>query len=149
MGATLSLGAFAISACNMITGAGEIRLADDDSSVAGGGNDVNGNVGGATAGAGANPGNGAGAHDAGGSGTGLAGGTSGSGGTGVGAGPTVCEYPAGPYGVAVGQTVPPTITWQGYAPGASSASTISIQDLFDCDGSKGIDALLFDTSQFG
>jgi hypothetical protein len=29
----------------------------------------------------------------------------------------------------------PSLQWQGYAPGASSASTIKITDFFDCDDS--------------
>jgi hypothetical protein len=55
-------------------------------------------------------------------------------------------YPAGPYGTTVGSTLPPTLAWQGFAPGATSASTIRITDLYDPDGSKGINALLMDTS---
>src|SRR5215472_16178311 len=57
-----------------------------------------------------------------------------------------CPYPAGPYGTTVGSTLPPTLVWQGYAPGASAASTIRVTDFYDCDGSKGINALLMDTS---
>jgi hypothetical protein len=64
-------------------------------------------------------------------------------------GATQCDYPDGPYGVGEGQIVPPTLTWQGFAPGASSPTTIAITDFFDCDGSRGINALYFDTSQFG
>jgi hypothetical protein len=68
-----------------------------------------------------------------------------------GSGTSPCEYPAGPYGVAEGQTVPPMLTWQGYAEGPSSDGvvTITMSDYFDCDGTKGIDALMVDTSQFG
>jgi len=58
--------------------------------------------------------------------------------TGAGAGPTVCEYPAGPYGVDSGQVLPPTLSWTGFAPGSSAASTFTAEDLFDCDGSRGI-----------
>lgn len=60
-----------------------------------------------------------------------------------------CTWPSGPYGVGQGQTLPSNLSWQGYAPGSSSPSTISIQEFFDCDGMKGIDAVLFDTSQYG
>ena len=49
----------------------------------------------------------------------------------------------------VGQVVPPSHSWQGYAENATQASTISIQDYFDCDGSKGINALMIETSQYG
>ncbi len=81
--------------------------------------------------------------------------SSGSGGSGLGgqggdgAGPVACEYPQGPYGVGQGQTVPPTLSWQGYAPNSNSVSTITSEDFFDCDGLRGIDAVLIDTSQFG
>jgi hypothetical protein len=57
-----------------------------------------------------------------------------------------CTYPAGPYGTSVGSILSPTLTWQGFAPGATSPSTIRMTDLFDCDGTKGINALLMDTS---
>jgi hypothetical protein len=55
-------------------------------------------------------------------------------------------YPAGPYGVGVGDVLDPTFSWQGYAANATTVSTLTMSDLFDCDGSKGIDALIFDDS---
>jgi thiol-disulfide isomerase/thioredoxin len=58
-------------------------------------------------------------------------------------GPPPCTYPSGPYGKTQGSTVPPNLTWQGYAPGSSSVSTISTSDLYDCDGRFGIHAILF------
>lgn len=136
----------ATAACNMITGADDVRFSDDDdgSSSAGGTGSVSG-VGGAAA-----------AQQA--AATGVGGATTGSasstsvastGATGAGAGPTSCEYPVGPYSVAQGGTVPPSLSWQGYVPGSNTPSTISIQDLFDCDGSRGIDAIIIDTSQYG
>ena len=67
---------------------------------------------------------------------------------GTGAGPTDCEYPAGPYGVAQGDIVPPTLTWQALAPGQDSPSTLTMADLHDCDGTHGIDAIEVDTKQF-
>lgn len=74
--------------------------------------------------------------------------------TGVADGPTEaaaeagpkCAYPAGPYGVNFGQVLPPTLTWQGYAPNATSVTTLKITDLYDCDGTKGINAIVFDSS---
>lgn len=57
-----------------------------------------------------------------------------------------CVYPAGPYGVAVGKVLDPTLQWQGYVPNASTASTIKITDLYDCDGSKGINAIVVDSA---
>jgi hypothetical protein len=62
---------------------------------------------------------------------------------------SACMYPAGPYGVAQGQVLPPTLKWTGYPAGGMNEGTISTQELFDCDGTKGINAILFDTSQFG
>jgi len=55
-------------------------------------------------------------------------------------------YPAGPYGTSVGMVVNPGLSWQGYLPNATSVSTIAPNDLYDCDGSKGIDAIIFDAS---
>jgi hypothetical protein len=55
-----------------------------------------------------------------------------------------CVYPAGPYGTAVGKVIDPSLTWQGYVPGATTVSTIKITDFYDCDGSKGINALVLD-----
>jgi hypothetical protein len=57
-----------------------------------------------------------------------------------------CTYPPGPYGTTAGAIVDPTLTWQGYLPGSSAVATLRASDLFDCDGSKGINALVFDDS---
>lgn len=46
----------------------------------------------------------------------------------------------------VGATVPGNLEWQGFAENADTPGTVRIQDYFDCDGSKGIHALLLDTS---
>jgi hypothetical protein len=62
---------------------------------------------------------------------------------------TGCTYPAGPYGVGTGDVLPPNLSWQGRLPGAADTVTMTAQDLFDCDGSKGINAVLLTTSQFG
>lgn len=71
------------------------------------------------------------------------GGASGTGPGGVGGGATTqCAYPSGPYGVQVGATVQPTLSWQGFPEGQSQATTISIQDYFDCDGTRGVNAIL-------
>jgi len=59
-------------------------------------------------------------------------------------GPPPCVYPAGPYGYVQGSTVSPGITWQGYAPGETTITTLSTKDLYDCDGRFGINAILFD-----
>jgi hypothetical protein len=60
-----------------------------------------------------------------------------------------CVYPAGPYNVTQGAILPPTLHWSGYPAGGFDQGTVSVKDLYDCDGSKGITALFFDTSQFG
>ncbi len=46
----------------------------------------------------------------------------------------------------MGDVLDPSLQWQGYAPGASTVSTIKITDFFDCDGTKGVNALLLDAS---
>jgi hypothetical protein len=55
-------------------------------------------------------------------------------------------YPQGPYGTATGDILAPTLTWQGYAANETTVSTLTMSDLFDCDGSKGIQAIIFDDS---
>jgi thiol-disulfide isomerase/thioredoxin len=64
----------------------------------------------------------------------------------VDSGPPPCMYPQGNYGKSQGMVIPQNLTWQGYAPGQSSVSTLSANDLYDCDGRYGINAILFDTS---
>jgi len=58
---------------------------------------------------------------------------------------SVCTYPDGPYGVHEGQTIPPTFQWDGLAPGGA-AQQYTTADFYDCDGTKGINALVFDSS---
>ena len=61
-----------------------------------------------------------------------------------------CAYPGDvSYGVSEGQTVPATLTWQGYRPYATEPDAISVGELFDCDGDKGVDAVMFETTQYG
>jgi len=55
-------------------------------------------------------------------------------------------YPAGPYGTGVGKIVNPGLAWKGYLPGSSTVSTFTPNDLWDCDGSKGINAIIFDVA---
>jgi hypothetical protein len=62
------------------------------------------------------------------------------------AGPTGPTYPAGPYGVAVGKVLDPTLLWQGFVPNATTASTVKITDLYDPDGSKGLNAIVVDSA---
>jgi hypothetical protein len=59
-------------------------------------------------------------------------------------GNSACTYPKGPYGTTVGSTLDPTLSWQGYLGDGTTASTVAVSDYYDCDGSKGVDALLLD-----
>jgi thiol-disulfide isomerase/thioredoxin len=70
-------------------------------------------------------------------GQGAAGGSGGSGGS-----APACSYPGGGYGTSAGAVVAPSVSWNGYAPGAGTPANLSIQSFFDCDGSRGINALL-------
>ena len=58
-------------------------------------------------------------------------------------------WPAGPYGVTIGKTVPESLSWAGYVEGSKSPATLSLQSWYDPDGTKGIEAILVITSQFG
>ena len=57
-----------------------------------------------------------------------------------------CQYPSGPYGITMGDVLSPSLSWQGYAAGSSNVTTIKASDYYDCDGSKGINALVLDES---
>jgi hypothetical protein len=82
---------------------------------------------------------GAGASSASGAGGGSASAT-GSGGAGE------CPAPTGTVGIVEGSLVDMTLAWQGYAAGATEPSSIAIGDYYDCDGTRGIDALLITQS---
>ncbi len=56
--------------------------------------------------------------------------------------PSACTYPSGPYGATSGLEVPPSISWLAFAPGAPSAAPVSPGDFLDCDGSRGVNAVL-------
>ena len=61
-----------------------------------------------------------------------------------------CAYPTGvEFGVSADMTVPVDRVWQGLAPDSSVGEQIAIANYYDCDGSRGIDALMIDTSQYG
>jgi hypothetical protein len=76
---------------------------------------------------------------------------------------TSCAYSiaqaGGPAGVACGtiglggcsdnNVLPINLSWQGYRPGAPEPSQVNVAEFYDCDGSRGIHALYFDTSQYG
>jgi hypothetical protein len=61
-------------------------------------------------------------------------------------GATGCAYPSGPYGITVGKVLDPSLSWQGFIPAATASSTVKITDLYDCDGSKGVNALVIETA---
>jgi hypothetical protein len=120
----------------------------------GGGSDVGGNdAGGSNAGGsnvGGSNGAGAGHPDGGQGGQGGQGGTtssstaessSSSSSTSTG-GPVDCVYPDSGFGVQIGNYVQGNLAWQGFSEGAAQSGSMSIQDYFDCDGSRGINALL-------
>ena len=60
-----------------------------------------------------------------------------------------CTYPKGPYGIVAGKTLPPRLRWKGLAPGSNRATTVTASELFDCDGRRGIHAVVIDVSQYG
>jgi hypothetical protein len=92
-----------------------------------------------------------GAGGAGGAGAGGASATGSGAGTSTGTPPTSCVYAATGFGNGVGKIVPPHRHWPGFPEGskptaAADAVTINLDDYFDCDGSKGINAILIDQS---
>jgi hypothetical protein len=118
LAALLAGGLMLATACNAVTGAGDLRLRDVEEE-----DDSNN---GTTQGSG---------------GGGGAGGADG--------GATACTYPEPPvdgaYGKQIGDTVSNAYKWEGYAEGttdSTQSSSISIESYHDCDGTKGINALM-------
>jgi hypothetical protein len=104
-----------------------------------------------SSGSGGSSGSGSGGSSGGSSGSSGSGGSSGgsgssSGSSGSSSGGSTCTYPSGPYGITQGAVVDPSLSWQGYLPGSSTVSTLHATDLFDCDKSKGINAVVLDES---
>lgn len=61
-----------------------------------------------------------------------------------------CAYPVGGMvGIDQGMIVPVTHSWRGYKRGETEARDVPVAEFFDCDGSRHIDAVIFDTSQYG
>ena len=145
LAATLAAGlaVSGLGACNALTGAEDILLkkADDDDD-----DDNDDGQSGGSGGSGATGGTGGTAGPGGTAGSAGSGGTAGSAGSG---GTQACEWPQGPYGVDEGDTLPSSINWNGYREYSSTDEQISMEDLFDCDGTRGIHALFFSTTQFG
>lgn len=51
-----------------------------------------------------------------------------------------CSYPTGPFGTSPSTVVESDLSW------SCAGSDVSAAELFDCDGSKGINAIVFDVS---
>jgi hypothetical protein len=84
-------------------------------------------------------------HGHGGSGGGGHGGEASHGGAGGEAGAggaTVCDYPTGETGVLQGMLVDGALAWEGIAASDDAPATVTMADYYDCDGTKGINALL-------
>lgn len=71
--------------------------------------------------------------------------SSASGGSG-GAAATACTPLSGPFGTNVGDVVDPGLTWQGYVDDSGQTTTVHLRDYYDCDGSRGVRALVIDES---
>ncbi len=64
-----------------------------------------------------------------------------------------CAYAPDPgsTGVAKGKFLPSGISWQGFKPGTvdfTNAITFNTTDVYDCNGSKGIHAVVFEVVKF-
>jgi hypothetical protein len=57
-----------------------------------------------------------------------------------------CTPPAGPYGTSVGDVVDPSLAWQGYVDDSGQTTTVRLRDYYDCNGSRGVRALVIDES---
>jgi hypothetical protein len=148
----------ALAACNSLTGVTDLRLDNSDPEAGGGGQQGAPTHEGAGA---SSPTNGDGAAAPGGGGSGGETGTPTSTPTPTTTetatttstttttttqSPVDCQYPNSGFGVDAGSYVSGNLAWQGYKEGSSQLGSVSIQDYFDCDGSKGINALLIDSS---
>ncbi len=67
-------------------------------------------------------------------------------GSGAGVSTAPCALPAGPYGTSLGDVVDPSLAWQGYVDDSGQATTVHMADYFDCNGSRGVRALVVDES---
>jgi len=61
---------------------------------------------------------------------------------GGGTAPPSCTYPSGAYGVQLGAIANPSLSWQGYPDNRTDPASIEVGSYLDCDGTKGINALL-------
>ncbi len=61
--------------------------------------------------------------------------------------PSSCpSWPSGSVGTTLGKTVSADLSWKGFPAQSTNAAAIASTDLYDCDGSKGINAIIFDVS---
>ena len=125
----LSAGAMALAACNQQE---TVRLTTGTGGGTGSGTSSAGGMDPSGAGAGSPASNGAS------SSTGLV--LQGTGPTTGAGGP--CDYPTYGYGRGPGEIVDIELGWQGFVDQSTTESTIYASDLLDCDGSKGINAIL-------
>jgi hypothetical protein len=63
--------------------------------------------------------------------------------------PIVCDWPSGTGGVAEGNVLPKSLSWQGYGPGDDTPRTIAIEDFLNCGNPGDLDLLIISTSQYG
>ncbi|RLB62184.1 MAG: hypothetical protein DRI90_09635 [Deltaproteobacteria bacterium] len=92
---------------------------------------------------------GCGSSDEGGGGQASSSSSSGAGGECGFTGSSACSWPSGVnFGIDEGKTLGPGFEWEGYAEGCPTPSTISIADFYDCDGSRGINAIYLSSSRF-
>lgn len=59
-----------------------------------------------------------------------------------------CAYTPADPGVTDAKQLPSTLKWQGYAPGSDDVVTVNASDFFDCNGSKGVDVVVFEMAKF-
>jgi hypothetical protein len=59
-----------------------------------------------------------------------------------------CAYPQGTLGVSVGNVVSVFTGWNGLPPNETERQ-FQLAEYYDCDGTKGVDAILISTSQYG
>ena len=62
--------------------------------------------------------------------------------------PTECAWPQGTVGLNNGEMMEAGLRWFGFAPGETEAREVAVEEFFDCDGTHGIDGLLFTTSKY-
>ena len=63
--------------------------------------------------------------------------------------PIVCDWPSGTGGVAEGNVLPKSLSWQGYGPGDTEPRNIAIEDFLSCGNPGDLDLLIISTSQYG